>query len=146
MIISASRRTDIPAFYANWFINRIQASYCAVPSPRNRNQVSYVSLKPRDVDVIVFWTRNLGPLLPHLGKLDEAGFRYYFQYTILNNPKELDRTNPSLVQSLDTFRRLVDRIGPERVIWRYDPIVFSNKTGMMWLIRKIQASVKPAAV
>jgi len=62
MIISASRRTDIPSFYADWFINRIRAGHCTVPNPRNRTQVSHVSLLPEDVDVIVFWTRNPKPL------------------------------------------------------------------------------------
>jgi hypothetical protein len=79
MIISASRRTDIPAFYAEWFANRIRAGCCAVPNPFNRNQVSYISLAPADVEVIVFWTRNPRPLFPHLAMLDELGYRYYFQ-------------------------------------------------------------------
>ena len=129
MIISASRRTDIPAFYAEWFMNRIRAGYCAVPNPFNRNQVSHVSLKPEDVDVIVFWTRNARPLLPHLAELDERGYRYYFQYTVMDNPRVIDPKSPPLEASLKTFRELADRIGPEKVIWRYDPIVFSNMTG-----------------
>jgi hypothetical protein len=129
MIISASRRTDIPAFYAEWFMNRIRAGYCAVPNPFNRQQVSYVSLKPEDVDVIVFWTRNPRPLFPDLTELDERGYRYYFQYTVMNNPRLIDPKSPPLEASLKTFGELADRIGPARVIWRYDPIVFSNTTG-----------------
>ncbi len=129
MIISASRRTDIPAFYAEWFMNRIKAGYCAVPNPFNRNQVSYVSLAPEDVDVIVFWTRNPRPLLRHLPELDRRGFRYYFQFTVMNNPRQIDPKSPPVEASLHTFRELAARIGPERVIWRYDPIVFSNLTG-----------------
>ena len=129
MIISASRRTDIPAFYAEWFMNRIRAGYCAVPNPFNRNQVSHVSLKPEDVDVIVFWTRNPHPLLPHLAELDERGYCYYFQFTLMNNPRPIDPKSPPLKGSLKTFRTLAERIGPEKVIWRYDPIVFSNITG-----------------
>jgi hypothetical protein len=130
MIISASRRTDIPAFYAKWFIRRVHAGYCTVPNPFNANQVSRVSLKPRDVDVIVFWTRNPAPLMPYLDELDALGFQYYFQYTILKNPKELDQNGPAFEQSLSTFQRLSQKIGPGRVIWRYDPIVFTDKTGM----------------
>ena len=129
MIISASRRTDIPAFYAEWLMNRIRAGYCAVPNPFNRNQVAHVSLKPEDVDVIVFWTRNARPLLPHLAELDERGYRYYFQYTVMDNPRAIDPKSPPLESSLTTFRALANRIGPDRVIWRYDPIVFSNITG-----------------
>jgi hypothetical protein len=129
VIISASRRTDIPAFYAEWFMNRVRASYCTVPNPFNRHQVSHVSLQPDDVDVIVFWTRNPRPLLPHLAELDERGYRYYFQYTLMNNPRVIDPKSPPLEASLETFRELADHIGPEKVIWRYDPIVFSNVTG-----------------
>jgi len=128
MIISASRRTDIPAFYARWFINRIRAGYCEVPNPFNRQQVSRVSLLPEDVGVIVFWTRNPRPLFPYLNELDGRGYRYYFQYTLLGYPPEIDAHNPALPASLATFRELAQRIGPEKVIWRYDPIVLSEAT------------------
>jgi len=125
MIISASRRTDIPAFYSEWLMNRIRAGYCTVLNPFNHEQVSRVSLKPEDVDVIVFWTRNPAPLLPHLKVLDDLGLRYYFQYTLLNNPRTLDVKGPSLEQALETFQKLSAQIGPDKVIWRYDPIVFT---------------------
>lgn len=128
MIISASRRTDIPAFYAEWFMHRIRAGYCVVPNPFNRRQATSISLKPEDVDVIVFWTRNPKPLLPFLFELDQRGFRYYVQYTLLNNPPELDPHVPRLESALRTFRELASQIGPQKVIWRYDPIVFSSKT------------------
>jgi predicted adenine nucleotide alpha hydrolase (AANH) superfamily ATPase len=129
MIISASRRTDIPAFYAEWFINRIRAGYCAVPNPFNPSQVSQVSLRPEDVEVIVFWTRNPLPILPYLGELDQRGYGYYFLYTVMNNPREIDPKSPPLKTSLKTFQKLADRIGPQKVVWRYDPIFFSTITG-----------------
>ncbi len=129
MIISASRRTDIPAFYAGWFMNRLRAGYCTVPNPFNPGQVSYVSLRPKEVDVIVFWTRHPRPLLPYLTELDERGYRYYFQYTLMNNPRSIDPKSPALDVALETLHALADRIGPDRVIWRYDPIVFSQATG-----------------
>lgn len=135
MIISASRRTDIPAFYSEWFTNRICAGYCTVPNPFNRNQVSYVSLKPADVDVIVFWTRNPAPLLSHLKELDTLGLRYYFQYTILDNPRYLDAKVPSLSSALATFKKLSDQVGPPKVIWRYDPIVFTKDTGVRYHVK-----------
>jgi hypothetical protein len=128
MIISASRRTDIPAFYAEWFINRVRAGYCLVPNPYNRKQVSRLSLTPNDVAVVVFWSRNPRPLLPYLKELDDRGIRYYFHFTVMNNPREIDPHTPSLHASLETFRRLVDHVGPRRVIWRYDPIVFTETT------------------
>ena len=128
MIISASRRTDIPAFYSEWFMNRIRAGYCTVPDPFNRNQITRVDLAPQDVDVIVFWTRNPRPLFRHLDELDQRGYRYYFQYTVLNNPRAVDPKSPSVDASIKTFRELADRVGPQRVIWRYDPIVLSEAT------------------
>jgi hypothetical protein len=81
------------------------------------------------VEVIVFWTRHARPLIPHLTELDRRGYRYYFQYTLLDNPRALDPRTPSLPAALDTFRLLADHVGPERVIWRYDPLVFSQATG-----------------
>jgi hypothetical protein len=132
MIISASRRTDIPAFYADWFMNRIREGFCLVqnPDPRSLNQVSNVSLLREDVDVIVFWTRFPLPLMKYLQELDDRGFKYYFHYTVMNNPRWLDPKSPSLAKVIDTFRRIADRIGPERMIWRYDPLVFSKKTNI----------------
>jgi hypothetical protein len=129
MIISASRRTDIPAFYSRWLMSRLEAGYCLVPNPFNPKQVTVVSLKPEEVDVIVFWTRNASPLLPHLGELDRRGYRYYFLYTVMDNPRAVDPRCPPLKEALATFKTLSDRIGPERVFWRYDPIVFSTATG-----------------
>ncbi len=128
MIISASRRTDIPGFYAEWFMNRIREGYCTVPNPFNAKQVSRISLRPRDVDVIVFWTRYAGPMLPYLQELDSRGFRYYFLYTLMNNPRELDPKSPNHQKAIETFRRLSDSVGREKVVWRYDPIVFSSIT------------------
>lgn len=128
LIISASRRTDIPAFYTDWFINRINAGYCTVVNPFNRNQVSYVSLQPDDVDVIVFWTKNAIPLLPYLSMLERKGFKYYFQYTINGYPREFEKNVPGLEQSIKTFAQISEKLGPEKIIWRYDPICISNIT------------------
>jgi hypothetical protein len=128
MIISASRRTDIAAFYAEWLIRRLRAGYCMVPNPLNRNQVSRISLRPEDVDVIVFWTRNARPLMTYLDELDSRGYRYYFQYTIVGNPREIDPKSPPVATAIHTFCELSQRLGPNRVIWRYDPIVFTELT------------------
>ena len=128
MIISASRRTDVPAFYSDWFMKRIDAGHCDVPSPYNSKQVTKVSLKPEDVDIIVFWTRNASPLLRRLEELDRRGYRYTFLYTLMDNPRAIDPRCPTLEEGLATFKNLSDRLGPERVMWRYDPILFSNVT------------------
>lgn len=129
MIVSASRRTDIPAFYSEWFMNRVRDGYCLVPNPFNAKQVSRISLRPEDVDALVFWTRDARPLLPHLAELDARGLRYCFLYTIVNNPREIDPGTPPLDVSVEAFGRVADHVGPERIHWRYDPIVLSNLTG-----------------
>lgn len=132
MIISASRRTDIPAFYTEWFMNRIRAGFCSVSNPFNRNQVSRVSLLPESVDVIVFWTRNPRPLFPYLKDLDNLGYRYFFQYTLIDNPREIDPNSPNTEYSVRTFQELSQSIGPDKVIWRYDPIVLSDVTSIAY--------------
>jgi len=128
MIISASRRTDIPAYYADWFMNRVRSGYCDVANPFNSRIVSRVSLAPADVDVIVFWTRNAAPLLPHLDELDGMGYRYYFQYTLVQYPACLEPNTTLPAARIATFRKLAERLGPERVVWRYDPVILSNIT------------------
>ncbi|HEX3012327.1 MAG TPA: DUF1848 domain-containing protein [Syntrophomonadaceae bacterium] len=128
MIISASRRTDIPAFYPEWFINRIRAGYCTTVNPFNRRQVSYVSLNPDDVEVMVFWTKNPRPLMRYLKELDDRGYKYYFHYTLTGYPPAIEPNLPDLKKGIETFKKLADTIGPDRVIWRYDPIIISNVT------------------
>ncbi len=125
MIISASRRTDIPAFYADWFMQRIRDGVCTVPNPFNAKQVSTISLLPEDVDAVVFWTRNARPLLPRLRELDASGYNYLFLYTVLDYPSWLETNSPPLDSAINTFRALANQIGPDRIVWRYDPLVFT---------------------
>ncbi len=132
MIISVSRRTDIPAFYAAWFINRIRAGYCAVPNPFNRDQISRVSLRPADVDAIVFWTRNPRPLFPFLRELDARGYRYYFQFTLLDYPRAIENKTPPVAEAVRAFQELARWIGAARVIWRYDPILLTEQTNIQF--------------
>lgn len=129
-IISASRRTDIPAYYSEWLINRLRAGYCVVPNPFRPSQMYRVDLTPQAVDLIVFWTKNAQPLLAHLDEIDRIGFgnRYYFQYTVTCYPRLLEPNSPPLEAAVRTFRELADRIGPNRIIWRYDPILLTNVT------------------
>ncbi|MCE5254045.1 MAG: DUF1848 domain-containing protein [Actinomycetia bacterium] len=124
MIISASRRTDIPAFYSEWFLNRVRAGRVAVPNPRNLKQVDWVSLRPADVDALVLWTRNAGPLLRAFDELDARGLRYYIQYTLTGYPRRLEPGLPPLAEAIRIFQQTGERLGRERVIWRYDPIMF----------------------
>lgn len=124
MIISASRRTDIPAFYSKWFFNRIKEGFLLVPNPYNPKMISRISLDPKGVDCIVFWTKNARPMLDKLDGLKD--YTYYFQYTVNPYGNEIEGYLPSLEKRLDTFKALSDKIGKERVIWRYDPL-FTNK-------------------
>ncbi len=128
MIVSASRRTDIPAFYSDWFMNRLAEGYALVRNPVNPHQVSRVSLSPDVVDCIVFWTKNPAPMLDRLDRL--KGRPYYFQFTLNAYGEEVEPGLPPKDALISTFKALADRIGKERVIWRYDPILISPKYGV----------------
>lgn len=125
MIISASRRTDIPTYYSEWFLNRIRDGYVYVRNPMNAHQISRISLLPDVVDGIVFWTKNPIPMLEKLDLLND--YMYYFQFTLNSYGPDVERNVPSKEQVvIPAFQRLSDMIGPERVIWRYDPIFLSQ--------------------
>jgi DNA repair photolyase len=126
MIISASRRTDILAYYGDWLIERIKKGYCTVPNPMNPNQISFVNLKKENVDAIVFWTRNPKQFLNKLSIVDGYGYQYYFQYTVNNYPKKYEPYAPNIDSNLETFRTLSKIVGSNKIIWRYDPIILNN--------------------
>jgi hypothetical protein len=109
-------------------VRRLKEGYCTVPNPFDRNQVSRISLRPEDVDAIVFWTRNPRPLMPYLDELDSRGYHYYFQFTILRYPREIDAHSPPAASAVEAFRELAGRLGPSRMVWRYDPVVFTGMT------------------
>jgi len=125
MIISASRRTDIPTYYSDWFLNRVKAGYLYVRNPMNIHQISKISLSPEVVDGIVFWTKNPTPMLPKLDALRD--YMYYFQFTLNSYGVDVERNIPSKDKVIiPAFQKLSDLIGPDRVIWRYDPIFLSG--------------------
>lgn len=125
MIISASRRTDIPSFYSDWFFNRIKEGYVLVPNPFNPNMISRIKLKSDVVDCIVFWTKNPIPMMNKLDLIKD--YKYYFQYTINPYSSEIEKNISNLNKRIETFKRLSDKIGREKVIWRYDPIFINDK-------------------
>ncbi|MDR3337076.1 MAG: DUF1848 domain-containing protein [Treponema sp.] len=126
MIISASRRTDIPAFYGEWFVNRIREGEVWVRNPMNPKSISKISLDPAYVECIVFWTKNPANFIPYLEKIEKAGHRYYFQFTL--NPYDDDiEPNIDKNKAVETFITLSKLIGREKVIWRYDPIIVNSK-------------------
>jgi len=132
MIISASRRTDIPAFYADWFMNRVRAGFFYRVNPFNRRQVSGFSLKPEHVDAICFWTKNPRPIIKHLAELDERGLNYYFQFTLNPYDQTFEPNLPPMEELIETMAELAGRIGPQRVVWRYDPLILSTVTPAAW--------------
>lgn len=127
MIISASRRTDIPALYPEWFMNRLMAEEVLVPNPYNRKKVNRIKLRPDLVDCIVFWTKNPEPMLPYLDKIDMLGYHYYFQMTITGYGKAMEPELPDTSDAMAAFILLSERLGKERVDWRYDPIILDGK-------------------
>ena len=137
-VVSASRRTDIPAFYSQWFMNRIESGYCHWLNPFNATQIYRVNLRPENVAAIVFWTRNMAPMLPHLKMLDERGYKYYVQYTITGYSRDFEPNTPNVDSAIDTFCRVADAIGPDRVIWRYDPIVLSTHTDAAYHLEQFE--------
>lgn len=125
MIISASRRTDIPTYYSEWFFNRLHEGYVLVRNPMNIHQVSKITLNPDVVDGIVFWTKNPTPMLDKLDQLND--YTYYFQFTLNAYGRDVETGVPSKNNVIiPAFQKLSDKIGPERVIWRYDPIFISK--------------------
>lgn len=136
MIISASRRTDIPAYYPEWFMNRVREQFFVRVNPFNQQQRRVVSLRPEDVDVIVFWTKNPEPLMKYLPILDGAGYRYYFQFTLNDYPKVIEPGLSPISQRIKTFKVLSETIGKERVVWRFDPIILSTATPLEFLQEK----------
>ncbi|MDV0440871.1 DUF1848 domain-containing protein [Methanorbis furvi] len=125
MIISASRRTDIPAHFPEWFCQRLAEEFCLVRNPYSK-KITHVSLKKEDVDAVVFWTKNAGPMLSHLSKIDASSIPYYFQYTITPYGPEIE-TNLNKDHCIENFLALSSIIGKDRVLWRYDPILITKK-------------------
>lgn len=125
VIISASRSTDIPAFYPDWFMSRLQKGYVKWVNPFNARP-QYVSLSR--ARVFVFWTKDAEPFVPYLKELDSKGINYYFTFTV--NDYENEGLEPGLRSTEDraeTFRRLSGRLGRDRVIWRYDPLILTDR-------------------
>lgn len=125
MILSVSRRTDVPSFYFDWFANRLREGWLQVRNPFNPSQVSKVPLSPEVVECIVFWTKNPEPMLARLDEL--AAYNYYVQYTVNPYGKDMESHLPELSRRLDVFRELASRLGSERVVWRYSPVLLNAK-------------------
>ena len=144
MILSASRRTDIPNYYSEWFINRIREGFLYVRNPMNAHQVSKINLSPDVIDCIVFWTKNP---INMLGKLEELKpYMYYFQFTLTGYGRDVEPNLPHKREALiPTFQRLSEQIGKERGIWRYDPIFLSDRYTVEYHIKAFEEIVASLA-
>lgn len=125
MVLSVSRRTDIPNYYSDWFYNRVKEGFLCVKNPFNPHQVSRIGLSPDLVDCIVFWTKNPEPMFARLHELD--GYKYYFQFTLTGYGRDIEPYVPHKKEKMiSVFRNLSDMVGSRRVVWRYDPILFNH--------------------
>jgi hypothetical protein len=128
MIVSASYKTDIPAFYGEWFANRLRAGYCKMVNPFNRHQVFTVSLRREDVDGFIFWTKNLGPFIDTLREVHTSGYPFIVQYSINAYPRALESRVVDAGRSIGHMKMLAKEYGPHLGVWRYDTIVHSSLT------------------
>lgn len=128
MIVSASYKTDIPAFYGEWFLNRLDAGYCLMAHPYDRKKIRRISLLKEDVDGFVFWTKNVGPFLPKLRMIADRGFPFVIQYTINGYPRRLEYSVTDVMRSLHHAKQIAANYGSKVLVWRYDPIIFSSET------------------
>lgn len=142
MIVSASRRTDIPAFFSNWFMERVEAGFVEVCNPYNSKQVKRVSLLPQDLDCIVFWTKNAMPMMDKLPVLISRQIPFYFLYTITPYNSIIEGAVPEIGQRIEAFLRLSEMIGSDKTIWRYDPIIITSEMSCDWHIENFRMIVQ----
>jgi hypothetical protein len=128
MIVSVSRRCDIPRFQFNWFTEWLDAGFVDVANPFNANQIKRVSLLPADVDAFVFWTRDPRHILANADDLTERGFPFYVMVTVTGYPAELEPDMVRTCEVLTAVKDMARKIGPDRVIWRYDPVLLTDIT------------------
>ena len=136
VIVSASRSTDIPAFYSDWFMERLKFKYVKWYNPFN-GQPLYVGFK--NMRCIVFWSKNPKPMLSHLDKLDGICPNYYFQFTLNDYDAEhFEPRVPLLDERVETFKRLSERVGKDRVVWRFDPLILTDKLSVSDILAKVE--------
>ena len=140
MIISASRKTDIPAFFSDWFINRINEGFVCSRNPMYPEKVSRIKLSPDVIDCIVFWTKNPIPMISKLDKLKD--YNYYFQFTLTGYDKDIEINLPDKTKLISAFQELSSKIGAEKVIWRYDPIFLNDKYTIEYHINTFKEMAK----
>ena len=143
MIISASYKTDIPAFYGRWFLNRLAAGACRMVNPWG-GQVYEISLKPEDVTGFVLWTRNIRPLAPHLDRVTAVA-PFTVQYTVTGYPRALETSTVEPGRAIDDLCGLSRDFGVRVAVWRYDPILFSSVTPAAWHVETFRRLARALA-
>lgn len=143
MILSVSRRTDIPAFYSDWLYNRVKEGFVYTRNPMNIHRISKILINPDVVDCIVFWTKNPQAMLHRLDEI--SNFNYYFQFTVNPYSQSIETFVPKKEQIIDTFKRLSDKIGSKRVVWRYDPILVTDEIEIDYHIKYFESIAKRLA-
>ena len=136
MILSVSRRTDIPQFYPDWFFNRLKEGYLYVKNPMNSRQISRVDLSPEQVELIVFWTKNPEPMLERIRELRDIPF--YIQFTLTGYGRDVEPGLPDKRRMIDVFRKTGEQVGKERMVWRYDPIFLNSRYGEEYHLRAFE--------
>ncbi|MDP6603243.1 MAG: DUF1848 domain-containing protein [Rhodospirillales bacterium] len=131
MIISASYKTDIPAFYGTWFMNRLDAGFCRVVNPYGGPPFT-VSLRPAEADGFVFWTRNLRPFTAALEEISSRSYPFVVQMTITGYPRALERSTVDPAAAVCDLRQIAQAFGTRAAVWRYDPIVITSLTPAAW--------------
>lgn len=126
MILSASRRTDIPSTYSEWLFNRLKAGYVLTRNPMNSSQISRITLSSEVIDCIVFWTKDPQNMMDKISSLDEMKYYYYFQFTLTPYDHRIEKYLRPKAEIEETFIKLSKTIGKERVLWRYDPIILND--------------------
>ncbi len=144
MIVSASYRTDIPAFYGAWFMNRLAAGFCMVANPYGGAPYRVV-LTRETVDGFVFWTKNLSPFVEALGQIGARGFPFVVHHTINGYPRLLETSVTDADRSVAEMRRLADRYGPRAAVWRYDPVIETDRTSVDWHVENFAALARRLA-
>ena len=136
IIVSASRSTDIPTFYADWFVDRWKAGYVKWKNPFNGVPL-YVSFK--NTKVVVFWTKNPKPMMKHLDFVDKNVKNYYFQFSLNDYDKEgFEGKVPRVENRMETFKELSNKIGKEKVVWRFDPLLLTNEIDVKELLKRLE--------
>ena len=135
MIVSVSRRSDIPAFCSVWFMACLRQGEVEVKNPFRPALATRISLKKQDVEAFVFWSRDPRPFMGHLPEIERRGYPYYFLITVTGYPRLLEPSTPKIEEAVVFFEKLARRLGRRRVIWRYDPVIFTQQTDFDFHVR-----------